>query len=371
MTQLEERCRELEGVIEDMTNTFIALSDTILNSGGASSGTTKELGEIMRKFLLLSEKATRDPWEAVPSSDENNEPPATDQVFEDKDFSSKRVTNAFQPRSVSTERPLCEIDPILRTEATTWQTPMIYGTNIMDLAIPNPYVNYGIWGIRPQHERTSIIPYVIAGRDSFASRLFYGSIVRGLRSLRGVGPADDAYRIFRFKFRYKSATQIQSILDGVLDTLLHGTSQKKVDDIEGPKAKHLDMSGIKAQIVREIEMMGGSEDEYLSTWDVEGYLRNKWKLSLDSNWVKIQPAALLASPGDMESTFFHGIYDKYESFAPTVIPGLSQPKQVVWDVSSLVEKLEGLTVTIGQGPRWHYKDVDTAVEAFLEENRES
>jgi hypothetical protein len=28
-------------------------------------------------------------------------------------------------------------------------------------------------------------------------------------------------------------------------------------------------------------------------------------------------------------------------------------------------------VTIGQGPRWHYKDVDTAVEEFLEENRGS
>jgi archaellum component FlaC len=76
VTQLEKRCRELEGVVEDMTNTFIALSDTILNSGAAGSGTTKELGETMRKFLLLSEKAARDPWEAVPSSDENNEPQA-------------------------------------------------------------------------------------------------------------------------------------------------------------------------------------------------------------------------------------------------------------------------------------------------------
>lgn len=52
-----------------------------------------------------------------------------------------------------------------------------------------------------------------------------------------------------------------------------------------------------------------------------------------------------------------------------MIPGFSQLKQVVWDVSKLVENLERLTITIGNGPRWHYKDVDAAVEAFLKENQ--
>jgi hypothetical protein len=366
VTELKEKCHDLEGVVEDMTNTFIAFSDSLLNSGSLGPETTKELRETMKKFIVFSEKAARDPLGAAPSSDENIEPPTMDPVIEDSDSSSKTFPNAFQPQVISSTPPFFETDPILRDTRDLPQTPVIYGTNIMDFPNMNPYANYGIWGLRPQHERSSMIPYVVAGRDSFASRLFYGSIVRSLRSLRGEGPAEDAYRIFRFKFRYMSPAQIQTILDGLLDTLLHGTSQKWGDSGESIKSEQ-DKLRVKAQIVREIEVMGGSEEEYLSTWDVERYLRNKWRLSLDSNWVKLQP--MLAAQDGLQSTTVHGIYDKYELLAPTVVPGFSQPKQVVWDVSSLVEKLEGLTVTIGQGPRWNYKDVDTAVEEFLEENQ--
>jgi hypothetical protein len=182
---------------------------------------------------------------------------------------------------------------------------------------------------RQEHSRgSSMIPYVVAGRDSFASRLFYGSVVRGLRSLRGEGPAEDAYRIFQYKFQYLNPAQIQAILDGVLDTLLHGTSRPNGDDGERLSPGEAVMVGIKTRIVREIELLGGSEGEYLSTWDVERYLTTKWRLSLDSNWVRIKHAAMVVAQGDIEPAIISGIYDKYESFAPTVIPGFSQPKQV-------------------------------------------
>lgn len=169
--------------------------------------------------------------------------------------------------------------------------------------------------------------------------------------------------MFRFKFRYKSPNEIRIVLDGVLDSLLHGTTQKRRDERE-EMAEEVDELVIKAKIVGEIETMGGLEEEYLTTWDVERYLRDKWRLSLDSNWVKIQPVSLLAG---QDSTDIKGIYE----FAPTVVPGFEQRKQVVWDVRSLVERLEAAAVTIGQGPRWHHGDVDAAVEAFLEENRGS
>ncbi|KAE9378235.1 hypothetical protein N431DRAFT_541763 [Stipitochalara longipes BDJ] len=370
VTALEEKCHELEGVVEDMTNTFIAFSDNLLNSANIGPEITKELRGTMKKFLVLSEKAARDPWEPAASSDENNEPLASDPITDNSDSSSKSINNEVQSQWLSTTPPFFEADPILRDTGNVQQTPVIYGTNIMDLPNLSPYTNYGIWGLRPQHDRTSIIPYVIAGRDSFASRLFYSSIVRALRSLRSEGPAEDAYNIFRFKFRYMNPKQIQAKLDRVLDTLLHGTSQKMGDNRERVRSEE-EMLVVKAQILREIEMAGGSEEEYLSTWDVERYLRNKWRLSLDSNWVTLQPRTLLANPVDIDSTLKSGIYDKYELFAPTVVPGFSQPKQVVWDASSLVEKLEGLTVSIGEGPRWNYKDVDAAVEEFLEENRGS
>jgi hypothetical protein len=370
VAQLKEKCHELEGVVEDMTSTFIAFSDTLLNSEGVGLETTKQLRETMKKFLVLSETAAHHAEEATPSLDENNEPPAADPVVEESGSSSETINDAYPPQDLSTVSSLFQINPILRNTEIGRQTPVTYETNITDFAIPSPFANYGVWGIRPQHSRgSSIIPYVVAGRDSFASRLFYGSIVRGLRSLRGEGPPEDAYRIFRYKFRYLNPTQIQAILDGVLDTLLHGTSRPNGLDGEDMNPGEVIMSGIKTRIVREIELLGGSEGEYLSTWDVERYLTTKWRLSLDSNWVRIKHAAMVVAEGDIEPAIVSGIYDKYESFAPTVIPGFSQPKQVVWDVSKLVENLERLTITIGNGPRWHHKDVDAAIEAFLKENQ--
>jgi len=367
VTTLEDKCRELEGVVEDMTNTFVSFSDSLLESGSIGPETTKELRETMKKFLVLSKKVARDPWEPAASSDEN-EAPTLDAVADSSDFSTVTTNNELQIELSSAINPFFEADPILRDSGDSQQTPVIYGTDIMEYPTMNPYTNYGIWGLRPQHDRTSIIPYVIAGRDSFASRLFYSSIVRGLRSLRGEGPAEDAYKMFRFKFRYRSPEQIQAQLDRVLNVLLHGTSQI-IGESREAKSSEEETLRVKAQIVREIEMLGGSEEEYLSTWDVELYLRNKWRLSLDSNWVKLQPLNLLAKPGGMDSTLESGIYDKYELLAPTVVPGFPHTKPAVWDVSNLVEKLEGLTVSIGEGPRWNYKDVDAAVEAFLEENR--
>ena len=370
VTQLEEKCHELEGVVEDMTSTFVAFSDHLLHSESVGPETTKELRETMKKFLVLSEKAARDAWQAAPSLDEIQEPPATDPVLEVDNSSPKTFDDAYPEEDLSAVSSLFQISPFLHNTEITRQTSVTYGTNTMDFAIPSPFVNYGVWGIRPQHSRgSSIIPYVVAGRDSFASRLFYGSIVRGLQSLRGEGPPEDAYRIFRYKFRYLNPTQIQAILDGVLDTLLHGTSRPNGVDGEDMNPGEVIMSGIKTRIVREIELLGGSEGEYLSTWDVERYLTTKWRLSLDSNWVRIKPAAMVVAEGDIEPAIVSGIYDKYESFAPTVIPGFSQPKQVVWDVSELVENLERLTITIGNGPRWHHKDFDAAIEAFLKENQ--
>jgi hypothetical protein len=129
-------------------------------------------------------------------------------------------------------------------------------------------------------------------------------------------------------------------------------------------ADEVDELVIKAKIVGETERMGGSEEEYLATWDIGGHLRDKWRLSLDSNWVKIRAVVLLAGH---DSTDIKGIYE----FASTVVPGFEQRKQVVWDVSGLAERLEAVAVTIEQGPGWHYGNVDAAVEAFLEGNRGS
>ncbi|KAN0108586.1 hypothetical protein V8E51_008328 [Hyaloscypha variabilis] len=370
VTELEEKCRELDGVIEDMTNTFVAFSDNLLGSENIGPETNKKLKETMKKFLVLSEKATRDPWEPLPSFDENNELPAPDETINSKRSASiGTVIYEPQSQSMSTAPVLFGIDPILRSNVNVQQTPGLYGMNIMDPPGMYPHAN-NLWDLQPQHDHSHncIIPYVIAGRDSFASRLFYSTIVRALRSLRGEGPTDDASKIFRFKFQYWKPQKVQAKLDRVLDTLLHGTCQMLGNNLEAMETEE-EIRKVKALILRQIQMAGGSEEDYLPAWNVEQYLKNKWRLSLDSNWVKLQPFALLSNAGYGDTTIKSETYEKYERFAPTMVPGFSQQKQVVWDVSRLVEKLQGLTVTIGEGPRWHYRDIDAAVEGFLEEHQ--
>lgn len=349
-----------------MTNTFVEFSDGLLSSSSIGMGATKELGETMKKFLALSEKASRDSLETLETPEAPNEQLLTDPIVENYEFPQNLSAKTIHTQNLSSMPFSFEINPILRHSGMQL-TPTMNGTNATDT---NPWGNYGLWGGLPQQGSYSDMhSYIIAGRDSFAARLFYETIVRGLRSLRGEGPAEDAYRMFRFKFAYKNPAQIRSLLDRVLNKLLHGTSQIPIRELEAENAQKVDELAIKSRIIRDIETMGGSEKEYLTSWDVEHFLKNKWRLSLDSNWVRVRRLAIVGAQDGNASTTDSGLYDKFELFAPTMIPGFSQPKPVFWDASSLVEKLEGLAVTIGQGPRWHYKDVDTAVETFLEENQ--
>jgi hypothetical protein len=50
------------------------------------------------------------------------------------------------------------------------------GRNSINSGDADPYVNQGVWGLQPDSfsmSGTSAIPYILAGRDSFASRLFF------------------------------------------------------------------------------------------------------------------------------------------------------------------------------------------------------
>jgi hypothetical protein len=235
--ELEEKCRELESVVEGMTNTFIEFSGRLLDSKTLGPDTTKELRETMKKFLVLSEKAAHDSLNTLPSTNLPDEQPETDAVVKNSDISPDIATHDFsrESRYLATMPSSFQINPILR-DTSIQRATSTYGMKTIGPVDMNPWVNYGIWGLPQQISHSGMIPYIVAGRDSFASRLFFETIVCGLRSLRGEGPAEDAYNMFRFKFRYKSAPQIRTILDTVLNTLLHGTSQKWVDSLEAMKA---------------------------------------------------------------------------------------------------------------------------------------
>lgn len=122
----------------------------------------------------------------------------------------------------------------------------------------------------------------------------------------------------------------------------------------------------------------GSEVYYDVGWDVERYLKTKWRLAIDSQTVRVGARAAFSGEdanSGLESENgggrFHKAERRWENVvmgAPTMIPGFTHSSQKIWDAGRLVDRLLDVAVTIGEGPRWHYKQIDSVVEAFLVEN---
>jgi len=111
---------------------------------------------------------------------------------------------------------------------------------------------------------------------------------------------------------------------------------------------------VKRKIVGELERRGRREKEYLSSWEVEGYLGGRWGLGVDSRVVRVGGARGM---GWMSG------------FAPTLVLGFEEREQVVLNAEVLVEKLKVAAMTIGEGPRWYIGDIDGVVRSFLLENK--
>ena len=134
---------------------------------------------------------------------------------------------------------------------------------------------------------------------------------------------------------------------------------------------------MKAAIAKEIALHGSSETEYLNTWSVERYLRDKWGLGVDSNTIRAPPWALEAHSDDFFSAPHygrreHGFPRSPENpipFAPTMVPGFPHSEPPLLDAQSLIEKIRLGAVSLGEGPRWHVSYIDNAVQSFLQDSR--
>jgi hypothetical protein len=361
VSALEEKCLELEGIVEEMTNTFVGLSDSLLQSGIDSPHITKELKVTLQRFLELSRRAAWEPEgerEVLTERVDLNDPP--ERLFS---VTSNMSLDVVDEHSMELRPGGCDVQIYAKR-----------GRNSINFGNADPYLNYRVWGLPLQSssmDGTSAIPYILAGRDSFASRLYFETIALAVRVLHEDPDGGIANSIFRFKFRHATSSQVRRVVDSVLNMMLHGTSQIKEKVM---LADELDDVGIKAKIVRELERIGVSEPDFLTTWDVDRYLRDKWKLAIDSHTVRIQPRGLMAaphSPSIFENALGSNTASKESSnlMAPTMIPGFTHAAQAVWDAQALVVRLKLAATTIGEGPRWHHADIDAAVEDFLEERR--
>lgn len=381
MNSLETKVLDLEKIIGEMCNTFLGFSKDLLISRQVEAEKIKQTTEI---FLALSHRASRTLDEEGGCSGEGLEhDPRGDESFSSEmSLKSELPTSLRDLRDPSVNSYFEQVHASLPPRPCNQLAMASRSPNTTEFRVPDPYCNY-LWGIPQNSSRdgTSAIPYILAGRDSFASRLYFESIALLVRALQGGASRDIVDSAYRYKRHYVGFDHILGVTTGVLSMLLHGTSQDPkeqriavgISELDGP-----DETAMKAAIARDIVLHGSSETEYLNTWGVERYLRDKWGLGVDSASVRTPPRALEAYSDDISSivdgeltgqSAFPDSQGNVMPFAPTMVPGFAHTEHALLDAQSLVEKIILGVVSLGEGPRWHVSYIDSAVKAFLQENR--
>lgn len=371
MVALEEKCRDMELVIEEMSKTFLNFSDSLLQSGSVNP---KILRPTMETFLQLSQRAARELGEeSVKTPDdigeESDTPTRSTELIKRNNSGASKIVAS---REVATRDHslYSSEDPMVMSQDASDATPRASGNG--DLSNFEPLVDYSLWGLPKQStstDETCAIPYILAGRDSFASRLYFETIVLTVAALQGERPREIVQSIFRYKMQFANSSKILGCLSKVLNLMLHGTSQNPnrsggEDMFQGSSETR---ETTKKAIMRIIGSQGSTESDYLSSWEVEQYLRNRWSLGIDSKAVRVHPFGAES----LNPSHPRGELQRPLSYAPTIVPGFSGPEQIILDVQPLVEALSRVTVSIGEGPRWHFPQVDHIVQCFLAENMQN
>jgi hypothetical protein len=353
-----------------MTNEFVGFSDRLIASGSPSEENIRDVRSVLGRFLELSKKAARDIDNEAPEGEAER---AGKSPAREQEIGAANSGNEPTPLSTSVLSSPMHFTSLVRSTPPNTQGFNMQRQVLKDSAgfvhsgFSDPYRNT-IWTppISPDMDN-SIVPHILSGRDSFSSRLYFETINLAVRSLQGEAPWEFAASIFRYKLQYASREKLFGVLAGVLEMLLLGTNQVKEGGV--PQREVEENGAVKAGIVGQILAQGGSESEYLSSWEVEWYLNDRWALDLTSTSVRIQRRRIQELEDDSEPGLQSGRVNYSPSrFAPTVIPGFFSPDQIILNSEGLIEALKMAALTIGAGPRWHVTSVDNAVTAFLRQN---
>jgi hypothetical protein len=209
-----------------MTNEFINFSDRLISSGSPNEENIRDVRSVLGQFLELSKQAAKhavdEPFEDEPPVTEKSQgSPQNDGVnFENENIAPTAATALSTMSSTS-----LDFSQKYTTLATTVQRyAPIEQTSSVHTGFSDPYINT-FWTppITPDMDN-SIVPYILSGRDSFSSRLYYETINLAVRSLKGEAPWEYAASMFRYKLQYASREQLFGVLAGVLEMLLLGTN---------------------------------------------------------------------------------------------------------------------------------------------------
>ncbi len=238
---------------------------------------------------------------------------------------------------------------------------------------PLPNIRYNnLWGM-PENTSTdgkSAIPYILAGRDSFSSFLYFETIAMVSRALHGETSDEVLNSVLRYKRLYATFAQVLDVVNEVMNMMLHGTSQNpraNTRALATSLSALPDRSYVKISIANEIASASTPEADYLSTWEVERYLQDHWGLLINSQSIRIPARSLLETRP--HTATFPVSPTQFYPFALNNFLDFSPQSQSVFQAGLLVEKLKVGAVSLGEGPRWHTGSIDDAVKSFLREMR--
>ena len=361
-----------------MTNEFVGFSNRLVDTGNVGTQTIRDIQNSLSRFLELGKRAAREIGgreDLEEELDGKGKGTATE-----RNETALRLKNADINMSLVEASPLGTLQPSTSHSTIQSDSSSVHNfTGSVHYSIPfqnhwrrhDPYTST-IWTppIKPPDVDNSIVPHLLSGRDSFSTRLYYETINVVVRSLQGEAPFEIAARVLRYKLQFKTRSTILGVLAGVLEMLLLGTNQIKQGRI--PQSELENEGRIKACIGDLIAAEGKKESGFLTSWEVERYLRERWSLSLDSHSVRIRRSTMeeIGTFSNTSEANSEGRRPDYSStdFAPTVVPGFSQSDQILLNSDGLIDMLKLEAVSIGAGPRWYNKSVDGVVRAFLDQN---
>ncbi|KAK4067236.1 uncharacterized protein Triagg1_7679 [Trichoderma aggressivum f. europaeum] len=373
---LEERVTGLANIIEEMNASFVAFIDnTFFGSTDVNPALLKHTTE---KFLGLAQRANN----LVEDKDEAHMDRQQGVDISYNTLQLSRVASSpmsILPSSSGMMDILTSLQQVSNTNPSATlpelghQLSLDPNTSITSTTIepelPDIRHNH-LWGIPKDlsTDVTSAIPYILAGRDSFSSFLYFETMAMVGKALRGEIPIDILNSVLRYKRRYATFSQVLDVVTEVMNMLLHGTSQSpkvKSRALAEPEGSLPDRTHVKSAIAKEIASMGTPGVEYLSTWEVERYLQDEWGLIINSHSVRMSSHSSIRTRPHTASLSTH--LNNLHQFTPHIVPGFANEHEKILEARILIEKLKIGAISLGEGPRWHLSFIDHAVRSFLTE----
>ena len=285
--RLQERVAALEAALDDMASAFLNVSDLVIASGALQGQPERAIAlqTQLSRALSLAQRV-----ESKETLDEN------------KGIGSKSPTLDLESSTERTSVPPAREAPTMNALSSD-ATSHVTGSSTPHTELFTPSLTYGVLS-SVAHTGPLAIPQTImarsaAGHDSFLGRLYWFVTVSSVDALRGNAP-EDARIKFQFSRRHDSTDSLLRRSYDAMQFMLYGqvttaprtlsawpgftdalTSERTDDDDEGFTMN------LRAAIEKDVQNTGCRVDDYISTVELENYLRLQWGIMPETETVRL------------------------------------------------------------------------------------